>query len=100
VVQPERIEITPAAKPFATASYMGIRPENISLRTPGMETVENCYSGKIENITGNGVFLNVYLKTQNFKFEAIWPQTYLRDYDLNIGKRVVFGFHPESVHTF
>ena len=56
--------------------------------------------GKIKNITSNGIFLNIYLQTQNFQFEAIWPRSYLRDHDLSIGKIVTFGFHPESVHTF
>ncbi len=100
IVKEENIEITPSSQACSTAQYMAIRPENISLKTIGMEKFENCFTGKIERITSNGVFLNVYLQTQNFQFEAIWPRSYLRDHDLDIGNSIVFGFHPESVHTF
>lgn len=100
LIKQENIEITSFVQPDNTATYMAIRPENISLKTPGMEPFENCFTGKIERITGNGVFLNVYLQTQDFQFEAIWPRSYLRDHDLDIGKPIVFGFHPEAVHTF
>jgi molybdate/tungstate transport system ATP-binding protein len=99
-VHPGNFEITPGGQPAATATHMAIRPENISLKTPGLDSFENCFTGRIERITGNGVFLNVYLQSQNFQFEAIWPRSYLRDHDLDIGKTVVFGFHPEAVHTF
>ena len=100
IVKEENIEITPSSQACSTAQYMAIRPENISLKTIGMEKFENCFTGKIERVTSNGVFLNVYLRTQNFQFEAIWPRSYLRDHDLDIGNSIVFGFHPESVHTF
>lgn len=100
IVTENNIEITPFSQPGDTANYMAIRPENISLKTIGMEEFENFFTGKIERITSNGVFLNIYLQTQNFQFEAIWPRSYLRDYDLDIGKTIGFGFHSESVHTF
>jgi len=94
------IEIIPAHKPSKTDENMGIRPEDISLKAFSTDKFENCFQGKIKKITSNGIFLNIYLQTQNFQFEAIWPRSYLRDHDLNIGKIVTFGFHPESVHTF
>jgi len=89
-----------AHKPCKTDKNMGIRPEDISLKTINSDRVENCFQGKIEKITNNGIFLNIDLQTQNFKFEAIWPRTYIRDHDLYIGKPITFGFLPESVHTF
>ncbi len=100
VLKDNDIQISPARKPGKTDQFMGIRPEDISLNTFDSNNFKNCFEGKIKRITSHGVFLNIYLQTKNFEFEAIWPRTYLRDHGLDIGKRVRFGFHPESVHTF
>jgi molybdate/tungstate transport system ATP-binding protein len=100
VIEKNNIEILSAHQPSSTDTMMGIRPEDISLKAFNSDTFINCFQGKIKKITSNGIFLNVYLESQNFQFEAIWPRSYIRDHDLNIGKEVVFGFHPECVHTF
>jgi molybdate/tungstate transport system ATP-binding protein len=94
------IEILLAHVPESHDQYMGIRPENISWSTFDSHQYQNCFKGEIKKITSNGIFLTVYLKTDSFQFEAIWPRSYLRDHALDTGKTVVFGFHPESVHTF
>ncbi len=100
VIKENNIKIILAHKPKHTDEYMGIRPEDISLKAFDSEKFQNRFKGEIKKITSNGIFLNIYLQTENFRFEAIWPRSYLRDHDLEIGKTVVFGFHPESVHTF
>lgn len=100
LIQKAGIEITSAHSPGSTDTYMGIRPENISLNPSKGDTFQNRFTGRIKKITSNGVFLNFYLQTRQVEFEAIWPRSYLRDHGLDIGKSVEFGFHPESVHTF
>lgn len=99
-IKDKNIEIIFAHKPGYNDEYIGIRPEDISLKTANSNFYKNCYTGKIKKITSNGIFLNIYLQIQNLQFEAIWPRSYIRDYQLDIGKTVSFGFHPESVHTF
>jgi len=98
-IKDKNIKIISAHKPGLNDEFMGIRPEDISLTTR-TNFYKNCYTGKIKKITSHGIFLNIYLQTHNLQFEAIWPRSYLRDHDLDIGKTVTFGFHPESVHTF
>jgi molybdate/tungstate transport system ATP-binding protein len=100
VIENNNIEILLAHKPDSTDTIMGIRPEDISLKAFNSDKFKNYFQGKIKKITSNGIFLNIYLESENFQFEAIWPRSYIRDHDLNVGKMVVFGFHPESVHTF
>lgn len=100
LIQETGIEITLAHHPDSTDTYMGIRPENISLNRFNTDTFQNRFKGEIKKITSNGVFLNFYLQNRQLQFEAIWPRSYLRDHGLDIGKSVEFGFHPESVHTF
>jgi len=100
-IKNNNIRIITSHKPSKTDNTMGIRPEEISLiASSSSYTVKNRFHGKIKSITSNGIFLLVHLQTQNFQFEAIWPRSYLRDHNLDIGKIVTFGFHAESVHTF
>jgi molybdate/tungstate transport system ATP-binding protein len=99
-IKEKNIEIIHAHKPGSKDEYMGIRPEDISLKAFNSDTFKNCFTGKIQKITSNGIFLNIYLQTENFGFEAIWPRAYLRNHGLDIGSTVSFGFHPEAVHTF
>ena len=94
------MDILLAIPPENHAKYMGIRPENISWSTFDSLQYQNRFKGEIKKITSNGIFLTVYLQTDNFVFEAIWPRSYLRDHALDVGTIVAFGFHPESVHTF
>ncbi len=100
LVNSKSIEIIPAHKPGRTDEYMGIRPEDISLKIVKSDIFQNCFKGKIIKITSNGIFLAICLQTDDFQFEVIWPRSYLRDHSLCLGKTVNFGFHPESVHTF
>ena len=100
VIQETGIEISSVHCPDSTDTYMGVRPENISLNGFNDDTFQNSFKAEITKITSNGVFLNFYLQTRQIEFEAIWPRSYLRDHGLEIGKTVEFGFHPESVHTF
>ena len=100
VIKDKNIEIAISHTPGINDTYMGIRPEDISLKASNSNHFKNCFQGNITKITSHGIFLNIYLQTENFQFEAIWPRSYLRDHGLDIGKTVVFGFHPESVHTF
>ncbi len=101
LIKDKNIDIIAAHKLGQNDRYMGIRPEDISLKTRNPDLfLKNFYTGEIKKITSNGIFLNIYLQTKNFQFEAIWPRSYFRDHDLYTGKTVTFGFHPESVHTF
>jgi len=99
-IKEKNVIITPAHKPARNDTSMGIRPEDIALNINGSQDVQNCFQGKIKRVSSNGVFLSVYLQTENLLFEAIWPRSYLKDYGLDTGRTVSFGFHPESVHTF
>lgn len=100
IIPDKHITIKLAHVPDGNDKYMGIRPEDISLHATNSGCFKNHFTGKIQNISSNGIFLNIHLQTKNFQFEAIWPRSYIRDYKLNIGKTVSFGFYPESVHTF
>ncbi len=80
--------------------YMGIRPEDILLKVNPAADFENAFSGTITGISSSGVFLNVQLQTKDIDFQAIWPRSHIRDYGIEPGKTVSFGFHPEAVHTF
>lgn len=95
------IEIVSGHLPDDTANtHMGIRPEDISLISPGSNSFENRFQGEITKIMNHGVFLDVCLHTRNLDFQAVWPRSYIRDHGIKIGEIVTFGFHPESVHTF
>lgn len=94
------INISYGSESFHKTEYIGIRPENIFIIDDNSKAVENYFSGKIRKISSHGFFLNVSLQTANFEFEAIWPRNHMRDYALDVGKRVSFGFHSQSVHAF
>ncbi len=98
-IKDTNIEIISSHMPGPGIEYMGIRPEDISLKDLN-SNIKNLFQGRIKEIASYGVFLNVCLKTGDFEFEAIWPRSFLRDHGLKNGKEITFGFHPESVHLF
>ena len=94
-------EIRPGHEPADHDRYMGIRPEDIGLTFPNGNLVfQNRFKGEITSIASHGVFLNVSLHAGELDFDAMWPRSCLRDFNIVPGRTVEFGFHPESVHTF
>lgn len=89
-----------AAAPDNSHTHMGIRPEDILFEPSGNGSPINRFRGAIAHIRNHGAFLDVRLETDSEVFDAIWPRVLLRDHDLCPGREVVFGFHPESIHTF
>lgn len=100
IINNTQTRITPAGNPGKGDTYMGIRPEDISLNMSRSKNFTNRFKGKIQAITNNGIFLNVFLQTHEVVFEAIWPKSHLRDHNLEINQVVDFGFYSQAVHTF
>lgn len=100
VVEGEDLKIFPARITKARHSHMGIRPEDIVLNPNGSKQWANRFQGTVIDILNHGLFLDVRLAVGNMEFQAVWPRSYLKDYQLTPGKSVDFAFHRESVHTF
>lgn len=81
-------------------AYIGIRPEDISIVGNEDKKFDNLFHGRIDKIASHGIYLNISAITENLKFDIIWPRSYIRDHQLEIGKNIAFGFHSDIVHTF
>jgi molybdate/tungstate transport system ATP-binding protein len=95
-----RLDIVAKHPPDPDHHHLGIRPENILLESPVSPVCQNHFSGTITDISPYGVFARVHLDLKEIVFEAIWPKTVIKEFDLDTGKPVTVGFHPASVHTF
>jgi molybdate/tungstate transport system ATP-binding protein len=95
-----RLDIAVKTLPAPAHRHFGIRPENILLDSSVSPVCRNHFSGTITDICPYGVFTRVHLDVNGMALEAIWPKTFIREFDLGTGKPVSVGFHPESVHTF
>lgn len=99
-IRQTRFQIHAARVPGPKTEYMGIRPEDILLKTNGSRDFSNWFSGEITGISSLHVFLNVRLCSKGVEFEALWPRSHIRDHGIETGKRVEFGFHSEAVQFF
>ncbi len=95
-----RLDIVTETPPDPDHHHLGVRPENILLNPSASPVCQNYFSGTITGISPYGVFTRVHLDLKGMAFEAIWPKTFIKEFDLDTGKPVSVGFHPESVHTF
>jgi len=95
-----KIEIMADHTPGANHKNIGIRPEDISFIDKRGNTFENAFNGIIDKISSSGIYLNIAAISQGIKFDIIWPRSYIRNYELKIGKKIAFGFPSEVVHTF
>ena len=95
--------IETSVAPEIDRGYMGIRPEDILLLSPGADYTgnpDNRFCGTITRVASQGIFVEVHVESGTLKFEAVWPRRYIRDFQITPGREVTIAFSPKSVHVF
>ncbi|NPA95090.1 MAG: molybdenum-dependent transcriptional regulator, partial [Thermodesulfobacteria bacterium] len=61
---------------------------------------ENCFRGKIQEISKTNFHLNLTIRAGGLAFYAIWPEQMVAHLGLEVGSEVEFGFRAKDVNLF
>lgn len=82
-------------------SFLGIRPEDISIARMSREDKDRCNSfrGEVTSIMSRGTVIEVVVTVGNFRFFSYMLASTLVDMKLQLGEQVCLKIKPEMIHA-